>query len=206
MTDLNRIKELFDIEYGNQLDKNKMIEDPEGINFVSRSSSDLGVNGRVQEIPGVAPYTSGLITVTLGGTYLLSAFVQPRRFYTAQNIKVLTPKRSMSFNQKVYYCLAISSNRFRFTSHGREANKTFDDILIPSPYAVPKWVTEVSLESCTKDCVARDDITLDVGSWREFRLGDVFEIKKGRRLTRANMGEVRWRRKIGQVVKVYSTV
>ncbi len=189
MTDLNRIQELFDIEYGNQLNKNKMTEDPEGINFVSRSSSDLGVDGRVQKIPGIAPYAAGLITVTLGGTYLLSAFVQPKRFYTAQNIKVLTPKRPMTFNQKVYYCLVISSNRFRFTSHGREANKAFDDILIPNPCAVPKWVGGVSLESCTSACIARDDIALDVRNWRTFRLRDIFEIKKGRRLTRANMGE-----------------
>lgn len=189
MTDLNKIQELFDIEYGNQLDKNKMTEDPEGINFVSRSSSDLGVDGRVQKIPEVVPYSPGLITVTLGGTYVLSAFVQPKRFYTAQNIKVLTPKRPMTFNQKVYYCLAISSNRFRFTSHGREANKTFDDILVPSPCAVPKWVDEVSLETPTKACIASDDITLDVRNWKIFRLGDVFEIKKGRRLTRANMEE-----------------
>ena len=67
MTDVVRIRELFEVEYGNQLDKNKMIEDPEGINFVSRSASDLGVDGRVETIHGIEPYASGLITVPLGG-------------------------------------------------------------------------------------------------------------------------------------------
>ena len=99
MSDLIEIRELFEVEYGNQLDKNKMTESPTGIHFVSRSSSDLGVDGRIETIPGIAPYAAGLITVTLGGTYLLSAFVQRELFYTAQNIKILTPKSPMTFNE-----------------------------------------------------------------------------------------------------------
>ena len=189
MDDLVEIGNLFEIEYGNQFDKNKMIADPNGTNFVSRSSSDLGMDGRVEPVPGVTPYGAGLITVTLGGTYLLSSFVQPEAFYTAQNIKVLNPRSPMTFNEKVFYCVAISRNRFRFTSHGREANKTFDDILVPKPDAIPKWVGEIAAESPSRDCVASSETALEVCEWKKFRLGDIFEIKKGRRLTKANMSE-----------------
>ena len=189
MDNLIEIGQLFEVEYGNQLDKNKMTKNPTGIHFVSRSSSDLGVDGRVEPIPGVAPYAAGLITVTLGGTYLLSAFVQPEAFYTAQNIKVLKSKSPMTFNEKVFYCLAVSRNRFRYTSHGREANKTFDGILVPDLTVLPEWVGNITVKSADKDCVENCDLSLDVCRWKSFRLIDIFEIKKGRRLTKANMKE-----------------
>ena len=123
---------LFDIEYGNQFDLYKLdVSESSKINFVSRSSQNLGVVCKVSKYKNVDPYPSGLITVTLGGSYLLSCFVQQRPFYTAQNIKILTPKKHMSFNEKVFYCKCIEYNRFRYTSHGREANITLDTILVP---------------------------------------------------------------------------
>lgn len=127
------INEIFDIEYGNQFDLNKLkVGTPvEDIAFVSRTSKNNGVSAWVKSFQDTAPYPSDLITVSLGGTYLLSAFVQQFPFYTAQNIKVLSPKESMDLKTKLFYCAAIAHNRFRYTSHGREANKTFDNILVP---------------------------------------------------------------------------
>ena len=65
------LREIFDVEYGNQLDLNKLTQTKKGVNFVSRSSKNLGVSGRVELIQDIKPYQKGLITVTLGGTYLL---------------------------------------------------------------------------------------------------------------------------------------
>lgn len=75
MVNLVPLKNIFDIEYGNKFDKNKMSLDDGGVNFVSRSSKDLGFDGKVARATGIKPYEKGLITVTLGGTYLLSSFV-----------------------------------------------------------------------------------------------------------------------------------
>ena len=77
---LIKISELFDIEYGNQLDLNKLkiSKKPDSINFVSRTSKNNGVEETVEKIHNLSPYPSSLITVTLGGTFLLSAFVQIR--------------------------------------------------------------------------------------------------------------------------------
>jgi len=187
MADPVKLKDLFQIEYGNQLDKNKLIESQSGTNFVSRTSSNLGVDTKIEAIADIEPYKPGLITATLGGTYLLSAFVQPEAFYTGQNIKVLRPLNPMSFNEKVYYCVAISQNRFRYTSHGREANKTFDDILVPPFSALPNWVNGVSIKSPDQAAVSDIDMALDSGSWKDFRYDQIFEIRKGRRLTKAKM-------------------
>ena len=189
MNDCIAIEELFEVEYGNQLDKNKTTKSLTGIHFVSRSSSNLGVGGRVEPISGIEPYSAGLISVTLGGTYLLSAFIQPEPFYTAQNIKVLKPRAPMAFNEKVFYCLAISKNRFRYTSHGREANKTFDSVLVPDLTHIPAWVSDITVKAPDKNCIENLDLQLNVSCWKNFRFTDIFEIKKGRRLTKANMKE-----------------
>jgi len=180
MSDFVEINEIFDIEYGNQLNRNELVEDASGINFISRRSTNLGVDTRVQLVEGLEPYPSGLITVTLGGSYLLSSFVQDGEFYTAQNIKVLNPKISMSFNQKVYYCLIISQNRFRYTSHGREANKTFDRILVPPISDVPKWVGKSSIPIPSPTPRISSAPALNLEKWKEFCISQFFEITSSR--------------------------
>lgn len=137
---LLKLSEIFEIRYGHQLNANSLDEDDEGVNFVTRSSKRLGISGKVARLNAVEPHPAGAITVTLGGTYLLSAFVQPEEFYTAQNIKILRPKIDMNFQTKVFYSLVISSNRFRYSSHGREANRSLNSLLVPSLEEVPEWV------------------------------------------------------------------
>ena len=62
---------VFTIQYGNQFDLNKLESDIESnINFVSRSSQNLGVVCKVHTYKDREPFPAGLITVTLGGTYL----------------------------------------------------------------------------------------------------------------------------------------
>lgn len=134
------ITQVFHVSYGQKIDSNKTTEHDEGVNFVTRSRRNLGISGKVALIPGIEPSEAGNISVTLGGTYLLSAFVQPEKFYTAQNIKVLEPIDTMTFNEKVFYCECITANRFRYSSHGREANRSFDEMLVPSRADVPQWV------------------------------------------------------------------
>ena len=132
------LSDVFRVRYGHQLNLNAMDEDDQGINFVGRTRKRLGIVGRVAEIPTVPPSPAGDITVSLGGS-LLSAFVQPAEFYTAQNIKVLTPLESMTFGEKVFYCCCISKNRFKYSCHGREANRSLDSLPVPARSEVPTW-------------------------------------------------------------------
>jgi hypothetical protein len=146
MTDaLESVASLFDISRGNKLDLNKMDrcggDFPDAVAFINRSGERNGIAGFVRPVPAVTPYESGLITVALGGS-ALSSFVQPRRFYTGQNVDVLTPKKDMSLDEKLYYCLCIEANRFRYSTYGREANRTLRELLLPS--AAPAWAVGVS--------------------------------------------------------------
>lgn len=172
---------LFTIEYGNQYDLNKMEIDPKAeINFISRSSSNLGIVGKVRQTDQ-EPYPAGLMTVTLGGTYLLSAFIQPIPFYTAQNIKVLKPKEPMTFTQKVFYCTAISRNRFRYSSHGREANKSIDSLLLPALETLPNWInsSNVQTEIDPVPLLAKQ-IEFVAYRWAWFEYQQLFDIERGR--------------------------
>lgn len=171
------LETLFEIEYGNQFDLNKM-ETPGDINFVSRSSQNLGVVARVKKYKGTEPYPAGCMTVTLGGTYLLSSFVQQQPFYTAQNIKVLKPKKEMSFEEKSFYCYAITLNRFRYTSHGREANTTLNKILVPEEVPasfIMKTKAVLQKHTPSPDAV-NNRLGIDISKWDYFNVSDLFDI------------------------------
>ena len=178
---------IFDIQYGNQLDLYKLNASEEnGINFVSRTRENLGIVSKVGKIATIEPFDSGLITVSLGGSYLLSSFVQPEPFYTAQNIKVLRPKRQMSFTEKIFYCKAIEKNRFRYSSHGREANKSLEEIEVPDQ--VPSNVLSLELDKklntkiVNDDSIKESDVDLNSVEWKFFNIGGkngIFKLEKG---------------------------
>jgi|SRR3989338_5399882 len=167
---------IFDIEYGSQLDLNKMEFKEDGVNFVSRTRKSLGVVARVERLRSTEAYPAGLITVTLGGTYLLSAFVQQQEFYTAQNVKVLTPKRKMDFKEKIFYCLVISKNRFRYTSHGREANISLDTLLVPAEMPARWGKLSLSKYDVDPDPLLNKKVGLDTSEWSYFDLVSLFDV------------------------------
>jgi hypothetical protein len=150
------LNELFDVTYGNKFDLNKMTVVGKGssepwLNFVGRSSENHGVSARVKPVDGVVPFEAGLITVALGGTKLLSSFVQMYPFYTAQNVAVLRARTTMSFAQKLFVCIAIRHNRFRYSAFGREANRTLRTLSVPEPKEFPVWVQEQDTSILEKD-------------------------------------------------------
>lgn len=181
MSKLVKLKDIFHIEYGNQLDLNKLkiVENKEGINFINRTEKELGFVAKVKEMEVIKPYDKGLMTVSLGGS-ILKTFVQPEKFYTGQNVKVLNPKRKMNFKEKIYYSMCIEKNKFRYSSFGREANKTLDDLLVPSLEEIPQWVYEVEMpKKPTKEPFHNKTIKLSDREWKSFILKDLFKISTG---------------------------
>lgn len=156
---LNRV---FTISHGNKFDLNKMgkcATGPDAVAFVGRSAESNGLTSFVDTVIGVEPFSQGLITVALGGS-ALSSFVQPRPFYTGQNIDVLIPiDPDMSLDVKFFYCLCIEANRFRYSTFGREANRTLKTILVPSLESVPSWVTGSTDNAITDLCEALAEVT-----------------------------------------------
>ncbi|MCB9996032.1 MAG: restriction endonuclease subunit S [Rhodospirillales bacterium] len=184
---LIKLTDLFLIEYGNQLDLNKLIKAENGINFVNRSAKNLGISAKVKKIDNIEPYEAGLLTVALGGS-VLSSFVQPKAFYTGQNVKVLKPKLKMNDLLKKYYCFAINKNAFRYSTCGREANSTFDNLLVPSLDEAKKVVSKIpTKKEPSAKSITNISIELNERNYEWFELDDIFDVKKGKRLTKADM-------------------
>lgn len=188
------LNSLFDVEYGNKLDLNKMTlasSHKDGINFVGRASLHHGVSGRVVVFPGAKIYPAGSITVALGGSKLLASFVQLEPFYTAQNVAVLTARDAMTLAEKVFVCLCIRHNRFRYSAFGREANRTLRTLPIPAREDFPAWVDHVSadldISQYVEPVVRANGAPLSVEQWRPFTLAALFTVRKGARLTQAKL-------------------
>jgi hypothetical protein len=178
-----KLSEIFRFNYGTKLDLNKMSitdsTDAEAVCFISRTSKNLGLVAYVKRMEDVTPIKPGLITVALGGEYLLSAYIQNKPFYSAQNVGVLTPRKYMGFVEKLFYCLCIGKNRFKYSAFGREANKTLRDIEVPSE--PPKWVRNIILKKYIDISIPfhKRKMKLEVNNWKWFRYSDLFKIGRG---------------------------
>ena len=161
-----KLSDIFNIYTGSKLDFDKQQQSDDGINFVSRNSNDNGVVGRVIPEENAKVYKKGDITVPLGGSYLLSAFVQDEDFVTAQNVDVLRPKKEMSDIEKWFYCYVLRENRFKFSAFGREVNKYIHDIEVPDE--IPNWVYNHNTELPKTSVVLNNAIDLDTSNWKEF--------------------------------------
>jgi hypothetical protein len=135
---LVRVDDIFEVAYGVNLELNALVRDPNGINFVSRTARNNGVSARVRSVKGVKLLPAGSLTVAGGGS-VLETFVQPEPFYSGRDLYVLHPRVDMSLEQKLYACMCIKANKYRY-NYGRQANRTLREIRIPDPRNLPSWV------------------------------------------------------------------
>ena len=115
---------LFDIDSGTKLDKVKMRTNNPTINFVGRANANNGITTCVDLIEDIPPYEAGNMTLSLGGEYLGSCFVQKKPFYTSQNVVVLIPKWNMPFGVKMFIsCMVFKESRTYYKAFIDELNR-----------------------------------------------------------------------------------
>ena len=171
-----KICDLFTLFQGNGFELLNMQETSKSkINFVARTSQNNGVVARVDET-AIKPFESGLITVALGGS-VLSSFVQNERFYTSFHIMVLKPKQEMTFEQKLFYCMVIQKNAYRY-SYGRQANKTLGNIEIPSLDECNRIIGNKKIQQI-KTNNRHIAIPLNTANWKEYPIGSLFRLVNG---------------------------
>ena len=177
-----KVKDLFVLHQGNGLELMHIgAAEKSGINFVSRTAQNNGVVVQVNKIDSIEPFPAGYITVALGGS-VLSSFVQLKPFYTAFHVMALEPKKEMTLQEKLYYCMCITANAYRY-SYGRQANKTLKEIELPG--ILPKWVSNASVEPI-KTNILKSDVTLHAELWGEYELQEIFDIRYGINLELVN--------------------
>lgn len=182
---------------GNKFDKNKMSHDKPSINFVSRTGFNNGISDFVDKIDGTEPYPAGAITLALGGS-VGSTFVQPKPFYTGQNVGVIEFDNK---SEKMKQFVAVVLNKVcstQFSAFKNEINKHFKrDLSIPlplKPSTDPSNYTQDDIDWTYMETVMSRVTTLakerlanlpqptdkkktpvDTSAWGEFVVGELFE-------------------------------
>ena len=198
---------LYDIRMGNKFDKNKLDEDSPEVNLVSRVSYNNGVDVKVGYVDGVDPFSAGLVTVALGGSYLGSCFVQEEPFYTAQNVAVMTPNEHMTHDVNLFISgLVRFESKVKYYAFGRELNthiKTDFDVKLPIQHTddgtpvydntcrysddgyIPDWkfmenyIKSLHQKPLTTKNRAEQSRELHTENWKEFTIGELFTVKYG---------------------------
>lgn len=179
-----KIKDIFDVSYGINLELNKceITDDTDGINFVSRTSQNNGIVAKVKRIEGKEPQPAGVLTCAGGGS-VLSTFVQTKPFYSGRDLYILTPKNELTLNEKLFYAMCIKENAYRY-NYGRQANKTLKDIELPN--TIPDWVydTKINTDNLKNTNNIETNVDLDISKWKYVSLSDIFRVERGKRLTK----------------------
>lgn len=178
--------DIFDVWYGVNLEVVNSEVVSAGIPFVSRQSVNNGVVCHVKKMDDVEPNPSHTLSIAVSGS-VLSTFYHDYEYYSGRDIYVAKPKIKLTKEEMLYYCYVIEQNKYRY-NYGRGANKTFRSILVPSKDEIPKYVRtkEAEIRFCNKPIIS-NKIKLNTDSWKWFRYDEIFEIKKGKRLTKADM-------------------
>jgi hypothetical protein len=175
------VSELFTLYQGNSFELINMEVDRQSeINFVARTGENNGVTARVKAVDTVAPFPAGLLTVALGGS-VLSSFVQYKPFYTGFHVMALEPQKEMKLEEKLFYCHCIKMNAYRYR-YGRQANKTLKDIELPE---LPEWLRSYTIDySRITTGIEKRELPLNVSKWKKFKIGDIFDFKRGKGITK----------------------
>jgi len=175
-----KVKDLFDLKYDVNLElltcETTTVDDKDGVNFVSRTSGNNGVVAVVKKIEGITPQPIGTLSCASGGS-VLETFVQTKPYYSGRDLYVLTPKKVMTLQEKLFYCMCIRTNAYKY-NYGRQANKTLKDIELPDN--IPEWVFDTpTAPVSTKKCI-NNVPEFDVQKWNYFYVGDLFILARGK--------------------------
>ena len=167
------VDDLFDVFYGTDLELNRLKKTKFGINFVSRTSRNNGVSAIVESLKNIKPLEAGLVTVAGGGS-VMSSFVQNKPFYSGRDILCLRSKKQMSLSEKLFYCLCLRENAYKF-SYGRQANKTLK--LLKLPDTIPSWVYKNKMNDLIEikeSHIKNKKFVLNSKDWKKFKISELF--------------------------------
>ena len=171
---MKKLSEIFNWWYGVNLELINCEVSHNGIPFVSRTAANNGVVARVSPVEGIVPNPSHTLSLAGGGS-VLSCFYQDEPYYSGRDLFVLSPKVEMSKNEMILYSYIISTNKYKY-NYGRQANKTYQDLMLPELHEI-KLIVETSLNADYKfnqQALMSSVNSLNLANWDWFVVEDLF--------------------------------
>lgn len=177
-----KLKDLFTIKYGQKEyhSKNHLDEVKKGIPLISSKGSNRGIYGYFD----IEPKFKNVISVPSSGT-ICKAYYQEDDCCIDDNCLVLTPKKKLTKNEMIYISLLIREERFKYM-YGRQVTPLrLGNTEIKK---IPDWVNKNNKIDYSKisQPLLNKNLSLDKVKWESFSIQELFEIKKGERLTKEN--------------------
>ncbi|MFH1672442.1 MAG: N-6 DNA methylase [Pseudomonadota bacterium] len=150
------LTDLFDVFNGLASSQVTVKEEPEGLNdlrYIRPSQTYPGsIAGYVDEmlIDDKYIYPDNTIYVSTDGqgshTY---SYVSSFTFVPNSNVSVLIPKQSISIQEKLFYALCVTANRYKFSYGRKPKGNRLKEILVPE--CPPAYVFENVFDSIFED-------------------------------------------------------
>ena len=187
------------------IDGNKLLPGEGNIPYLTRTYDFNGIKSFITDKQNrkYSMDTNNVITI---GLDTQTVFYQPHRFYTGQNMQVLK-NTNLTKNIALFMIplLKIQMQKFNWGGNGATLGRlSRTKIMLPindkdepdyefmECYGVEqetfnklKYVKYSKKELKELDCLSTD--FLNSKEWKEFRIGDIFNISPGKRLTKKNM-------------------
>lgn len=199
-----RVGDLFDVLLAKG-DIQPNLVDNGNVPLVSAGTADNGIVAMISDKgDGVSEvFPAGCLTVSMFGT----AFWQNETFYAVSHgrVNVLMPRRCVSDMVGLFLTSAVNAcfkGEYDYSTMCTRKRLLDATVTLPAtPDGEPDWAYMETymrqvldreemfaehLASLTAEAVA-DGHVIDTSTWKAFKVGDLFDIQKGKRLTKADM-------------------
>lgn len=174
-----KLSKLFNVEIcKNPISIEFAEENPGKTAYITTTSYNNGIECFV-DYP--SQYNGGVITVSKDGGNG-DAFYQKYPFCGNEKVMVLSPKQELNEKELLFYVYLINQNKYKF-AYGRKCSlERLRNLDILDKTLIPDWVYKIKIaEIETKN--GQGSANLDTDLWQEFKLKEIFSIKRGSRLT-----------------------
>ena len=200
-----RYDEIFDIKKGKRLTKADMIEGY--VNYIGATDSNNGITAKISNDTHI--HSENTIIASYNGS-IAEAFYQSKPFWATDDVNVLYPKFILTPEIALFLCTIINKEKYRF-NYGRKWDKEImqqsiiklpvktdnkpdwqriedyvKNTLVPK---LPQKAKSVWNKTFDKKPILNKTLELNTDSWKWFKYNEIFDIKKGKRLTKADQIE-----------------
>lgn len=194
------VSDLFEVVIGKNIDGNKAQINESGKPYitrkVTRNGFELMIDGEKEKL-----YNGKLPVITIGNE-TSKPFVQEFQFFTGTKVNICIPKLELNRNHLLYVATMMENSTtmfsYSYTINSTRLKKL--NILLPVKEDVPDWdymnayISRIMTDIEQNFEIQQNDGVFDLRSltdlsWNQFKMGEIFTINSGVRLTKSDMRE-----------------